>query len=71
MFYMARKFITYFDKEGEDYTDELIMAVKDKLEMADNINKILIASATGKSALKCDTFVNRGGRIPAGQGKGR
>lgn len=52
MFYMARKFITYFDKEGEDYTDELIMAVKDKLEMADNINKILIASATGKSALK-------------------
>ena len=29
---MARKFITYFDKQGEDYTDELVMAVKDKLE---------------------------------------
>lgn len=49
---MARKFITYFDKEGEDYTDELIMAVKDKLEISKNINKILIASSTGKSALK-------------------
>ena len=25
---MARRFITYFDKEGNDYTDELIMAIK-------------------------------------------
>ena len=49
---MARKFITYFDKEGEDYTDELITAVKDKLEATDNIKRILIASATGASALK-------------------
>ncbi|WP_458453537.1 pyruvate kinase alpha/beta domain-containing protein [Methanobrevibacter sp.] len=49
---MARKFITYFDKEGEDNTDELIKAVKDKLEISPNINKILIASATGESALK-------------------
>ena len=52
MVYMARKFITYFDEEGNDYTDELIMAVKDKLEVSDNINTILIASASGKSALK-------------------
>ena len=49
---MARKFITYFDKEGEDYTDELISAVKDKLEASGNINRILIASASGESALK-------------------
>ena len=49
---MARKFITYFDKEGEDYTDELILAVKDKLEVCENINRILIASASGESALK-------------------
>ena len=49
---MARKFITYFDEEGNDYTDELITAVKDKLEVSDNINTILIASASGKSALK-------------------
>ncbi|WP_458405882.1 pyruvate kinase alpha/beta domain-containing protein [Methanobrevibacter sp.] len=49
---MARKFITYFDKEGDDYTDELIKAVKDKLEISPDINKILIASATGESALK-------------------
>ena len=49
---MARKFITYFEKQGNDYTDELINAVKDKLELSDNINKVLIASATGKSALK-------------------
>lgn len=49
---MARKFITYFDKEGDDNTDELIKAVKDKLEISPDINKILIASATGESALK-------------------
>lgn len=49
---MLRKFITYFDKEGEDYTDELISAVKDKLESSPNIKRILIASATGASALK-------------------
>ena len=49
---MARRFITYFDKQGNDYTDELIMAVKDKLEVADNIKRILIASASGESALK-------------------
>ena len=49
---MARKFITYFDKQGDDYTDELILAVKDKLEICDNIKYILIASSSGKSALK-------------------
>lgn len=49
---MARKFITYFDKQGEDYTDELVMAVKDKLEICDNIKHILIASSSGESALK-------------------
>ena len=49
---MARKFITYFDKEGDDYTDELISAVKDKLDSADSIKRILIASSTGASALK-------------------
>ena len=26
---MARKFITYFEKEGNDYTDELISAIKE------------------------------------------
>ena len=49
---MARRFITYFDKQGEDYTDELILAVKDKLDVAKNIKYILIASTTGESALK-------------------
>ena len=49
---MARKFITYFDKEGNDYTDELIMAVKDKLDVSENIKRIVIASSSGKSALK-------------------
>ncbi len=49
---MARKFITYFDKQGDDYTEELIKAVKDKLDVADNIRYILIASASGESALK-------------------
>lgn len=55
---MARKFITYFDKQGDDYTDELIMAVKDKLELADNIKYILIASSTGESALKLSQVID-------------
>ena len=49
---MMRKFITYFENEGENYTEELINAVKDKLDASDDINTILIASATGESALK-------------------
>lgn len=59
LFYMARKFITYFDKEGEDYTDELINVVVDKLELSDHIDKIIIASASGKSALKLANAVNK------------
>lgn len=49
---MARKFITYFEKQGENYTDELIEAVKDRLENSNHIKRVLIASATGESALK-------------------
>lgn len=54
---MARKFITYFDKEGDDYTDELILAVKDKLDLTNDIKYIVIASASGKSALKLASAV--------------
>jgi hypothetical protein len=54
---MARKFITYFDKEGNDYTDELIMAVKDKLDVSEDIKRVLIASSSGKSALKLNDVV--------------
>ena len=49
---MARKFITYFDKQGDDYTDELIEVVKDKLNIYENIKRVVIASSSGKSALK-------------------
>lgn len=49
---MERKFITYFEKQGNDYTDDLIKAVKDKLDATDEIKRILIASSTGESALK-------------------
>lgn len=56
---MARKFITYFDKQGEDYTDELISIVKDKLDMAENIKYILIASASGESALKLAEAIDK------------
>lgn len=56
---MARKFITYFDKEGEDYTDELISVVKDKLEVSENIKYILIASASGQSALKLAESIDK------------
>lgn len=56
---MARKFITYFDKEGDDYTDELISAVKDKLDLCEDIKYVLIASATGASALKLAEAIDR------------
>lgn len=49
---MERKFITYFDEQGNDYTDDLIRAVNDKLDNSPEIKRILIASATGESALK-------------------
>ena len=55
---MARRFITYFDKQGEDYTDELILAVKDKLDVAKNIKYILIASTTGDSALNLHNAID-------------
>ena len=44
--------ITYFEKQGEDYTDELVAAVKERLDHTDDIDNIVIASSTGKSALK-------------------
>ena len=56
---MARKFITYFDKQGDDYTDELILAVKDKLDIAENIKYVLIASSTGESALKLAEAIDK------------
>lgn len=56
---MTRKFITYFDTQGNDYTDELILAVKDKLDVCDNIKYILIASATGESALKLAEAIDK------------
>jgi len=49
---MERKFITYFEEQGNDYTDDLIRSVKDKLETCKDIERIVIASATGESALK-------------------
>lgn len=49
---MERKFITYFEKQGNDYTDEVINGINDKLESSNDIKRILIASASGKSALK-------------------
>lgn len=54
---MSRKFITYFDKEGEDYTDELIVAVREKLDLFGDIKCIVIASASGESALKLSEAV--------------
>ena len=50
--------ITYFEKQGEDYTDELIAAVKERLDESEDIDNIVIASSTGKSALKLYDAVN-------------
>ena len=55
---MVRRFITYFEKEGNNYTDELLMAVKDKLELFPDIKTILIASSSGESALKLYDIVD-------------
>ena len=52
MMNMERKFITYFEEQGNDYTVELIKAVHDKLEASEDIKRVLIASSTGESALK-------------------
>lgn len=49
---MERKFITYFEKQGNDYTNDLIKSVNDKLESNCDIKRVVIASATGESALK-------------------
>lgn len=54
---MNRRFITYFDKEGEDNTDDLILAIEDKLRMVTGIDTILIASNTGESAWKLNNAV--------------
>ena len=49
---MIRRFSTYFEKEGDDHTDDLIKAVSDKLEMSKYVNTILVASSSGDSALR-------------------
>ncbi len=46
-----KKNITYFEKPGIDNTDELIALVKERQEEL-GINNILVASNTGKTALK-------------------
>ena len=37
--------ITYFEKEGEDYTDELIAAVKERLDESEEIENIVRENA--------------------------
>ena len=39
---MVRKFITYFDEQGNDYTDELISVVCDKLDKCENIKHMMV-----------------------------
>ena len=46
-----KKSITYFENEGKQNTDELIQIVKERLEEGD-IKYVIIASASGESALK-------------------
>jgi HAD superfamily hydrolase (TIGR01549 family) len=44
---MERKFITYFEEQGNDYTDDLIKAVKDKgLRVALATNPLFPSTAT-------------------------
>lgn len=55
---MIRKFITYFENEGEDYTEELIQVVHDRLDNMDNIRHVVIASSSGDSAIKLSDVLN-------------
>ncbi len=44
--------VVYFDKEGKQNTDEVIELVNTRLDKSDNINYVVVASASGESALK-------------------
>lgn len=46
-----KKSITYFENEGKENTDELIQLIKERLNEND-IKNVVIASASGESALK-------------------
>lgn len=52
-----KKSITYFEKPGIDNTDELIGLVKERQEEL-GIKTILVASNTGKTALKVSDEIN-------------
>ena len=41
---MIRKFITYFENEGKNYTEDLISVVQDRLDNMDNIKYVVIVS---------------------------
>lgn len=49
--------ITYFEKEGVDNTDDLINIVKERLEES-TIKNVVIASASGESAMKLADALN-------------
>lgn len=44
--------ITYFEKEGKENTSEVIRLVKERLSKSDDIRYVVIASASGKTALE-------------------
>lgn len=51
MVFMMKQTITYFEKEGEENTDQLISLVKERLKDS-NIKNVAIASVSGKTAIK-------------------
>lgn len=44
--------VVYFDEEGKQNTDEVIELVKERLRKYEDINYVVVASASGESALK-------------------
>ncbi len=62
MFNLEEK-VVYFNKEGKENTDDVINLVKSRLDKSDNINYIVIASASGNSALRLANKINGNAEI--------
>lgn len=55
---MTEKKIVYFEKPGKGNTDDVIKAVKERLEEGD-IKHVVVASGTGETAIKLDDNIGR------------
>lgn len=50
--------VVYFDREGKENTDDVVNLVRSRLDKSDSINYVVVASASGESALKLADKIN-------------